>query len=169
MSCNQVVITSCTFFFHICFSLAVWINSMLSSTMTQIQMSTWWRTWAAWTGWVGLSLLPNFVLQLVQKTTKKFSGITEGSCFNCSKSLSTKMCVCANGWANSDHSAPQKKKIFRSHPVPLSLCCCCHFAAPLSKWNPELSRGRNRSLFSVFLLALVTAAKLIRAEQYEGL
>lgn len=112
MSCNQVVSTSCTFFFfHICFSLAVWINSMLSSTMTQIQMSTWWRTWAAWTGWVGLSLLPNFVLQLVQKTTKKVSGITEGSCFNCSKSLSTKMCVCANGWANSDHSPPKKENL----------------------------------------------------------
>lgn len=119
MSCNQVVITSCTSFFHICFSLAVWINSMLSSTMTQIQMSTWWRTWAAWTGWVGLSLLPNFVLQLVQKTTKKFSGITEGSCFNCSKSLSTKMCVCANGWANSDHSAPPKKNNLSISPCSL--------------------------------------------------
>lgn len=123
------------FFFHICFSLAVWINSMLSSTMTQIQMSTWWRTWAAWTGWVGLSLLPNFVLPLVQKTTKKVSGITEGSCFNCSKSLSTKMCVCVQTVGQTVTIPPKKRKSF---DLTLFPCLSAAVATSLHHYPNEI-------------------------------
>ncbi len=135
--------------------------------MTQTQTSTWWRTWAAWTGWVSPSLVSEYLPQ-----SESDKGASHQAPWrlqtqvdnNSQTSKYPSLCVPETGTVGRTVVIRRLDfpvgldplffpfPFFLSHSVALPpsfpSTLCCHFIAPLSQWNPELSSGRNHSLFS---------------------
>lgn len=169
--------------FCCCCSLAVWTNSTLWSTTTPTQTSTWWKTWAAWTGWVSPCPVSDY---LSQPTVLKEPGIEPPEDSSPQQFPKHKMplSVCQRRGAVSRNMVIRRLETFPaglgllflfpcflSHFVGspslppftdlLPLCCTIIPVKPgVEQWEKTIHCSQR-----VFLLAFVTAAKLIGAER----